>query len=132
MAGIARSAWVTLVSGLLAILGAIAFGFTDAGFFGLATSLGDSLTALVASVIWARNAATQHVLRAAVSVGIVCVRFSAQHKHTRPERDSYVSYTARHLGLSTFVLHFLCSQIPYLKGDFLKNPELAVVPVLFN
>jgi hypothetical protein len=34
MAGIARSAWVVLASGFVAVLGVIAFGFTDAGFFG--------------------------------------------------------------------------------------------------
>jgi hypothetical protein len=70
MAGIARSAWVVLASGFVATLGVIAFGFTDAGFFGLATSLCGTLAALVASIIWARNAVTQYVLRAAVSVGV--------------------------------------------------------------
>jgi hypothetical protein len=75
MARIARSAWVILVGCFVAALGVIAFCFTDAGFFGFATSLGGSLTVLVASIKWARNAVTQYVLRAAVSVGGVSFLF---------------------------------------------------------
>jgi hypothetical protein len=75
MARIARSAWVILVGCFVAALGVIAFCFTDAGFFGFATSFGGSLTVLVASIKWARNAVTQYVLRAVVSVGGVSFLF---------------------------------------------------------
>lgn len=70
MARIAQSAWVILVGGFVAALGVMAFCFIDAGFFGLVTSLSGSLTALAASTVWARNADTQYVLRAAVFVGL--------------------------------------------------------------
>jgi hypothetical protein len=75
MARIARSAWIMLVGCFVAALGVIAFCFTDADFLGFATSLGGSLTALVASIIWARDAVTQYVLRAAVFVGAVSSLF---------------------------------------------------------
>jgi hypothetical protein len=75
MARISRSASVILIGCFVAALGVIAFCFTDAGFFGFATSLGGSLMALVASIIWARDAVAQYVLRAAVSVGVASFLF---------------------------------------------------------
>jgi Ca2+/Na+ antiporter len=87
LATVRRSAWASLIGCLAAALGAILYTqlgrLVDPRFNGMVlnvavltsyvATLGGSLTALVASVIWARKAVTQYVLRAAVS--IVAVTF---------------------------------------------------------
>ena len=125
MVGIAQSAWVILVSGFIAALGVIAIVFTDAGFFGLVTCLGGSLTALVASVIWARNAVTKYVLRAAVSVGVVSFLLVFLVSVNIHGPSAIVMFLAP-LGILDsvllFCIFFARESHNNLKGDF-PNPE---------
>jgi hypothetical protein len=83
MASVRRSGLVGLIGGCVAAMGVILFTqlgrlvdlrvndmvFNGAVLASFVASLGGSLTALVDSVIWARRAVTQYVLRAAVSIG---------------------------------------------------------------